>query len=475
MKIRLLLLTIFTLILAACSGGNTGAEQQTEDESSTAGQQSEEETEATGSTKEVDILTAVTGGKDKEEMELFEEELENISGYPVSMEQPASDYNDILIQKLRAGGEGLDLIYFDQSQMHDLVDQGALLDITEYVNDSEILSDSEVIAPEEWDNIEIDGSYYAGFNKKEIHRVVNLNQALMDEHGLELEEESLEGYYNLFSDMKESVDDPDFYPLNTVLSELYDIQPWMASEGLRYGITEDEAGNSSVPYASDDAIVVWEWLQTLYEEELLDPSSMTDSTTELRNKFQSGQTGVAVDWAAWTGLYNASAEDDYPENFEAVPAGGTTNADDEYMLTRGVASLWGIPATSDNVKGAMAVLESFATQEGGDLLSVGIEGHDYNIEDGEFEQTEVGASHSNDHGAPFPINEQYENPTEYNPGVEDAMELLEYAEVPPVSPETNAVQQIVAEHGMNIVSGSTSAEEGVQNMRDDLTSEGIIE
>lgn len=475
MKLRLLSLSIFTLLLAACGGGDSEAEQQPEDEAATSDQQVQEETEASENTETVNILTSVTGGKDEEEMELFEEELENISGYPVDMEQPASDYNNILIQKLRAGGENLDLIYFDQSQLHDLVDQGALLDITEYVNDSEILSDPEVIAPEEWDNIEIDGSYYAGFNKKEIHRVVNLNQSLMDEHGLELKEESLDGYYNLFTDMKESVEDPDFYPLNTVLSELYDIQPWMASEGLRYGIVENDSGNAAVPYASDDAVVVWEWLQMLYEEELLDPSSMTDSTTELRNKFQSGQTGVAVDWAAWTGLYNAGAEDDYPENFEAVPVGGTLNEEDEYSLTRGVASLWGIPATSENVEGAMAVLESFATQEGGDLLSVGIKGHDYNIENGEFEQTETGKSHSNDHGAPFPVNEQYENPAEYNPGVEEAMELLDYAEVPSVSAETNAVQQIVAEHGMNIVSGSISAEEGVQNMRDDLTSEGIIE
>lgn len=448
------------ILLAACGNGESNEEAQGSE-----GDSVNEET--------VNILTSVTGGKDEEGMRVFEEELEELSGYPVSMERPADNYSQTLLQNLRAGGEGLDLVYFDQSQMYDLIEQGALLDITEYVENSEILSNN--IPQEEWDLIEVDGSYYAGFNKLEVHRVVNINQRLLDEHGVELQEETLEGYYDLFVELKDSVDDPNFYPLNAVMSDIWDIQPWMAAEGLEYGIVEDEEGNVTVPYASEESVVVWEWLAQLYEEELIDPSTLTDSSDDMRNKFQSGQTAVVVDWIAWTGLYNANAGEDYPDNFEAVPYGGVLNPEGEYMLSRGHASLWGIPATSDNIEGAISVLEIFATQEGGELLSVGVEDYAYEIVDGEFTHLPPGEEANNDHGAPFPIYESFELPTEYNPGVEEGLDLIDYANVPSVGTETNEKQEIVAQHAISILQGDVSAEEGVANMQEQLQANGILD
>ena len=41
------------------------------------------------------ILTAVTGGKDEEEMELFVQKIEEATGLDVEMEKPASDYSDL--------------------------------------------------------------------------------------------------------------------------------------------------------------------------------------------------------------------------------------------------------------------------------------------------------------------------------------------------------------------------------------------
>lgn len=421
----------------------------------------------------VDMLTAVTGGKDEEGMLKFEEALGELAGYPISMEKPPSDYDTVLLQKLRAGGEGLDLVYFGQGQMYDLIEQGALLDITEYVKNSEVLSNN--INQDEWDAIAVDGKYYAGFNKQEVHRVVNINVSLLEEHGLELKKETLDGYYDLFSELKASVEDPDFYPLNAVMSDIWDIQPWMAAEGLQYGIVYDQDGNAAVPYASDESIVVWEWLAQLYEEGLLDPSTLTDSSTDMRNKFQSGQTAVVVDWIAWTGLYNANAGDDYPDNFEAVPYGGVQNSEGNYMLSRGPASLWGVPASSDNIEGAISVLETFATQEGGELLSVGVEGYAYEMVDGELVQTEAGKVANNDHGAPFPIYKDFVLPTDYNPGVEEGMEFIDYALVPSVGPETNEAQQIIAQQAIMILQGDISAEEGVANMQEQLKDNGIIE
>ncbi|UUX33357.1 ABC transporter substrate-binding protein [Fundicoccus culcitae] len=424
----------------------------------------------------VDILTNVTGGKDEADMEAFVAELEALTGLTINMEKPANDYGTVLLQKLANGGEGLDLIYFGQDSMADLVEQEGIMDITDYVQASEILSDPTIIPTEEWDNIAIDGRIYAGFNKKEVHRLPNINQALMTQYGVEpLAEETLDGYYNLFTDMKEKVDVEGFYPINIVLSTLNDVQPWFASQGLKTGIVVDENGNKTVPIVSDESAPVWEWLRTLYAEELLDPASLTDTTAELRNKFQSGQTGLVVDWAAWTGLYNANAADDYPDNFEAVPYGGTTNPDGDYMLHRGAASLWGVPTTSDNVEGAIKVLETFATQEGGILLSLGSEGYDYTIENGEYVLTEQGQLHAKDHGAPFPISEQFEAPLPFNPGVDEAMEYLTFATTETYLPESPEYMEIVGQGALNIVSGQISVEEGLAQMQTALRDAGIID
>ncbi|MFV0557337.1 MAG: ABC transporter substrate-binding protein [Enterococcus sp.] len=425
--------------------------------------------------EEVTILTAVTGGKTDEEMKAFEKELSKLSGYDVHMVKP-DDYNAVLMQKLKAGGEDLDLIYLGQDQLADLVDQGALLDLTDKIADSKVLSDTSVIPQSEWDNIAIDDKLYAGFNKKEIERVVNVNEPLLTNHDISPEvEESLQGYYQLFKELKAKDTDQGFYPFNLVLSELYDLQPWFASAGLKGGIVIDEDGKKTVPWSSDESVAVWEWFQKLYAEELMDPSALTDTTKELRSKFQAGQTGVVVDWAAWTGLYNVNAEASYPEQFAAVPHGGTKNADGDYMLTRGGASLFGVPASSDNVDGAMKILEVFATQEGGDLLSLGVEGLDYNVTDGKYELTETGEANGMDHGAPFPVSEKYEAPFPHNPGVDEALDLLEFASIETYSPEATSYKEIVAKYALKMVKEQTDVKQTLKEMRTELKNAGVID
>lgn len=424
----------------------------------------------------VDILTAVSGGKDEEDMAAFVKELEKITGLTINIEKPANEYDTVLLQKLSNGGEGLDLIYFNQDKLPALVEQEAILDITEHIKQSDILSDTKVIPQEAWDDISLDGKIYAGFNKKEIHRLVNINQALLQKYNVEeVKEETLEGYYNLLKEMKEKVDVDGFYPINMALSSLNDVQPWFASLGLKTGIVIDENGKRTVPIVSDEALPVWEWIAKLYQEELLDPASLTDTTKELRSKFQSGQTGLVVDWAAWTGLYNSNAGDEYPDNFEAVAFGGTKTPDGEYMLHRGAASLWGIPSTSDNVEGAMKVIEAFATQEGGVLLSLGSEGYDYEVVDGKYELTEQGKLHAMDHGAPFPIAENFEAPIEKGFGVEEAMEFLPYATTETYLPESEQYMEIVGQGAIKIASGEVTPEEGLKSMQEELKSAGIIE
>lgn len=424
--------------------------------------------------KPVRILSNVTGGKDEEEMKLWQQALSEAVGFEVIVERPASDYSNVMLQKLK-NNEQYDLIYLGQDMVASLVQQGALMDITAMVEASPILGDTSNVLASEWDDIRIDGKIYSGFNKKEVHRAVNINKVVAEKAGIDVTkiEPTLDGYYEVFKAMK-AVQGEGFYGLNAVIADAWDLQPWFSSVGIKAGIVYDQAGEMTVPYASEAALPVWEWLAKLYKEGLLDPDSLTNKSGDMRNKFQSGMTGVVTDWAAWTGLYNVNAGDQYPAQFEAFPLPGTKTPDGSYMLARGGASLFSVPVNALNPEGAIKVLEFFATQEGGDLLSIGIEGHDYKVEGGNVVLTEVGQSHGKDHGAPVPISEKFISRTGWNPGFEEAMKYLPYASIEVSNEFTPKFKEIVGKHGTQIISGSISPADGIKAMQEELKQAGVL-
>lgn len=429
--------------------------------------------------KEVRMLAAVTGGKDEAEMKLFKEKLEKATGLTIIIDKPASDYDNVMTQKLQSG-EKYDLIYCGQDQLPYLVQQGALTDITTLVQKSKILGDTANIPQAEWNSIKVDGKIYAGFNKKEVHRVVNVNSVVAEKAGIDVSkiEPKLDGYYQALKKIKAFNDNgakaKDFYAFNASIVKMYDFQPWFSTLGLKGGIVLKD-GKKIVPWSTDEAAPVWEWLHKLYAEGLMDKDALTDSTKELRNKYQSSKTGIVVDWAAWTGLYNVNAGANYPNEFKAVPLPGTKSPDGKYMLTRGSASLWSVPVNAQNVSGAIKVLEYFATQEGGELLSVGIEGNDYTKDGSKYTLTDTGKKHAGDHGAPVPISSKFKNPIGWNPGFEDAMKYLQYASIEKSFPETPKYSEVVAKHAAKIIKGDVSVKAGLANMRTELKQAGVID
>ena len=247
----MLLTTVMMMgTMAACgssdgqsSGSDASAQESTGDsaeaQDASAEDGEEADTESAGGT--VKMLVSVTGGKDDEEMQLFEQAMEEATGLDIQIEKPASDYDQVMMQKL-SGGEVYDLIYVGASQYASLVDQEALLDITDYVKNSEILSNN--IDQSEWDDITIDGKIYAGFNKKEVHRVVALNNTLLKKAGIDYKsiDPTMDGYYEVFQKMKEVSETDNFYPFNVVMKEAWDLQPWFSAVGLKTGVQLNEDG-----------------------------------------------------------------------------------------------------------------------------------------------------------------------------------------------------------------------------------------
>lgn len=431
--------------------------------------------EASGTVR---MLVGVTGGKDDEEMQLWAEALSAATGLEIIIEKPASDYDNVMMQKLGAG-ESYDLIYMNAGAYLNLVEQGALMDITDYVNASEILTNN--VPATEWEDITVDGKIYAGFNKRELHIVVNLNKNMLEAAGINyLEiEPTLEGYYEVFKALRAANDSSDFYPFNTVLSQNWDLQVWMASQGLKGGVVVDEDGKTYVPYATEASIPVWEWFKKLYDEKLLDPSSFVDGTGDMRGKMGAASqlTAVDVDWAAWVGLHNANAASGgvSTDEYEIVSLPGCKAPDGSYMLRKGSASLFAVPVNASNVEGAVKVLEYFATKEGGLLLTLGVEGHDYTVDGDVYTLTEIGASHSMDHGAPVPICKDFVNPVGLNLGVDEALTYLDYASIERIISNENDYKTIVGKWAISMIKGEVEIPAGLESLRAELVSMGICD
>lgn len=422
----------------------------------------------------VRILTNVSGGKDDAEMLLFAEAFGKGINGTVVMEKPAANYGEVMMNKLNSGEE-YDLLYVSLQELYDMQADEILTDLTDWVKESPILGDPEIVPTEEWEQLTIDGRIWGSFNKTEVHRVPAINKVIAEKAGVNLEEidPTLEGYHELFKKLQ-AAGGEGFYAFNTHIPGLFDLQPWFASADLKMGFAKHEDGSLYVPIATEAAIPVWEWFAQLYKEGLMDPDALINTTGDMRNKMMAGQTGLVVDWAAWVGLYNVRSGANYPDVVNVVPLGGVKNSEGDFMLSRGDPSIWVIPINSPNPKGAFKALEYMATQEGGQLFSIGIEGHDYNMVDGKVVMTEIGISHGNDHGAPVPTSRKYMSPVPLNPGFAEAMAFLPYGSLDMSTDKTSTYKEIVAKYGTEIIIGTKTAAEGIAAMQAELKERGVI-
>ena len=443
----------------------------------------------TGKAVEVRVLAGVTGGKDDAENKLFEEAMEKATGLNITWEKVPSGYDQVLMQKLGAG-EVYDLIYLNQFQMYTLAKQGALTDITSRIANSSVYRDN--VDKTELEKIQYNGKYYAGFNKLEVFPLVNVNKAITDKVGIDLNKlQTLDDYYNMLKKVKTYMETTEgrkpYYPFFTYMPDIWDLQPWFSSVGLRRGVFVDANGKKYAPYVDPKAQPVWEWLAKLYKEGLMDPASFTGKTGDMRSKmWQSQDIVMDVDWAAWTGLYNNNAKTagTYPAKVNVVGLPGTKGPNGIYLLEQGGASLWAIPSNAKNPDEAFKLIEYMATQQGGLLLSAGIEGYDYNVVNGKIEYTEIGLRHAKDHGAPFPISTKFDLAQlgTMNPGVLESVSIGRRADVQ-VAPmgyangelDTRKYYDIMSKWMTDCVMGNVSAAVAIQGAQNELRANKLID
>lgn len=425
------------------------------------------------------IYTVVAGGKDPEEEVLFMDEVERLSGIEVNMiKPPGSEYSQKLAAAL-AGGEQVDLMYMTTGLFESLFPQGLFAPVTDRIEASPVLSDPNIIDPAEWERVRRDdGEIYGVFNKDEGGTLPSVRCDWMRTLNLEPPTD-LDGYYEMFRAFTQ--DDPDgngqddTYGLT--LAGIYDIQPFMGVYGLAGRHVQNEDGTWSIPYATDAAIPVWEWLHTLYADGLLDPNFATNNTAAAREMIFGDRAGTMVYWAAWVGLFNAQASAEDPNTeFEMCGIEPPKGEDGQALLMAGEDGMWVLLANAKNPDAAFAFTEFWHTEPGNILSTLGIEGHDYTVENGAYTLTQVGEEHAMDHGAPYPKSLAWENPIGAPKGWFEANQIVKQYAKPWVSrADTDAAWKIVEQYGTQAILGEISAADAVAKMQEELRAGGHID
>lgn len=437
--------------------------------------------EAATTSPELVWVTAVQGGRTPDENILFQDEVERLTGTKVTIIKPAgSEYNTKLTTMLSTG-EQVDIAYMGAASLaaYRQENEDLFTPLTSMIMESDVLTDPTIIPMSEWNRIRSeDGEIYGVFNKFEQGTLPIVRRDWMNKLGLE-DPETLDDYYQLLKAFKEQ--DPDGNGQDDTWGlaigyVTYDLSPFFGAYGLPRGYAVDENGNTYAPWATETAIPVYEFMNRLYEEEILEPNFITNNSANFRDLFMTDKSGMSLYWAAWVGLYNQQVKSENPNSpFMArglVPPEGPGGR----LLRAGGDGLMVNPSYSEYTDEAFGIMEFWHTYDGNVLSSLGIQGHDWTMENGTYTLTEIGESHAMDHGAPQPKSLAWENPIGENEGFDEAAAIVREYGVPEMVTAHNAeFEEVVRSEAARIILGEISAREGVANMQQRLRDAGVID
>ncbi|WP_339294075.1 extracellular solute-binding protein [Paenibacillus sp. FSL W7-1279] len=467
--IAIMAVSLFGGMLAGCSPSPGSSNQ----EGSNAASQAASKEERT-----LKIMTGVIGGKTPEENTQFEQEIERLTGIKVTMNKPAADYDQKLLAAI-ASGEKFDLLQISKEKMSTFVEQGILTPLTDQVNGSKVLSDPNVIPANEWEQVKTkDGQIYGVFTKYQGGTMPIVRKDWLDELNLP-EPATLDDYYNVLKAFTEQDPDgngkKDTYGLST--AGMYELQGFFSAAGLKQRYVETADGKLDVPYSTDAAIPVYEWLNKLFEEGILDPNFTTNDTGKMRDLFLTDRVGMITYWDAWVGMLNNTRhEQDSNTKFEAKGLPGAADVNGNHMLRRGDPDVWVIPVNAEHPKTAFEFIEWWHSEEGITLGSLGIKDVDYTVANGKYELTQTGKEHASDHGVPFWYNRNVEPPFGKLPGVQEAQDLVDqYASLELTPPNWANAEKIINEYSFKAIMGEMPAADAVKKMREELKAGGHID
>lgn len=425
--------------------------------------------------KPLKVNLGIVGGIDEDEKALWFEEVTRLTGIEFNIKESNVDAD---LNNIFAAGESYDILYMNGGGYKKFLPLGMISPITDKIENSKILSDPEIIDPKYWERVrEDDGQLYVVYNKYDGATLPIMREDWMRKLNLKAPT-TLAEYEEVFRAFTENDPDgngkDDTYGL--VLREINDITPWMSAKGLVADYALDGNGDPYIPWATEEAAEVYDWIGNLYAKGYLEPNFATNGSSDCREAIFSNKAGAFVYWDFWTGTFNTKARAENPDTtFEMKAYGPALDANGNGILMEGSPAYFVIPETAQDPDTAFALLEFLHTFEGNLTTTLGIKGYDYEVKDGQYTLTEIGEKHAMNHGSTVPFSMKWENPVFTPMNSPEAMDIVRQYGVPRLELQgTDLARDVVKKYAVMAMMQEMTGAEAVKKMQKELKEMNLI-
>ncbi|SFA81111.1 putative aldouronate transport system substrate-binding protein [Cohnella sp. OV330] len=289
---------------------------------------------------------------------------------------------------------------------------GAFVDLTDLINEQDTPNIMREVPPEVFEQAKVNGKIYgipyqggpgAGYRWDLVMRKDYLEAA-----GASVPK-TLDEYYNLLKKIK--ADHPDVIPLGGYTAQIGQVKFANNSFDQIFGAfgvtpgyfteTDGKFSNYDIDPRMKDALL---FLQKMYKEGLIDKEFATIKEEQLRAKLYSGKLFSWMGWWSTASDYDTQVEtseliknkklganeklpDQSKEPFKYLSlTGSLTGADGKAVAPAGApfSQMTAISAKTKDPKKVLSIIEESLSPENQMLTVWGIEGEDYNIENGKM-------------------------------------------------------------------------------------------
>lgn len=300
----------------------------------------------------------------------------------VVMEAPAGKYIDVVPLAFRTGEINPDLIYFQGNTDQPVVNEGLLVNLTDYLQKSEYLYN--LLGEHSKKRMEnhpyivwaAPASVSAPAIRKDVFAKTTTGEAL-------LADPTVDNYLAFFRDLKSSglakyavSEDGSTGRLDSYFNHAFGVTATIMRKGDKFVYS----------MVTDAEKAKLEFYAQLYAEGLLDPDYITKTWDTMEQSFYEGETAIITGRAGdVVQVYNTKVLSLYGEEGELMglpPAKGVGQAFRSIDVTKEERGI-GINAfSSDEVKdAAFAILDFMASPEGRMIDVLGVEGTHYEVKD----------------------------------------------------------------------------------------------
>ena len=387
-----------SMLLTGCSGGSSSSgttAANTSGEAAESGETTGEETTAASAEDDIEkpeqINILVNGnvftldnGRDE-----FEKRWEELTGIDLVITQPDHDaYNDVLGQTFASGPENWpDVVILSSAYYTGYAEEGALWDMTDAWENSDLKASGRYKGEEILEKLKLDGRLYGFAHENSKGCITYVKQSWLDNCGLDVPT-NYEEYLEMLDAFTNG--DPDG---NGIDGDTYGVSaagyiapeaPWTMYlpefyQGATVDFTKDENGQWVDGFTQDNMKETLQRMREAYEAGYMDPETLTNGTSDCRNKFWEDKFGVFTYWSGtWgTTLSTTLEANGLSGDLVALPP--------IEELGNYVAKLPNVMAITSSCKNPEGVFKYFieSMMDGGDmqlLWTYGVEGTHWSTE-----------------------------------------------------------------------------------------------